>query len=43
MVLAAHPQTVQLVFRHFPIEFARPLAFNDANRLSRQQIIGAVG
>ncbi len=26
MVLAAHPQTVQLVFRHFPIEFAHPLA-----------------
>ncbi len=26
MVLAAHPDTVQLVFRHFPIEFAHPLA-----------------
>jgi len=26
MVLAAHLQTVQLVFRHFPIEFAHPLA-----------------
>ncbi len=26
MLLAAHPETVQLVFRHFPIEFAHPLA-----------------
>jgi len=26
MVLAAHPHTVRLVFRHFPIEFAHPLA-----------------
>jgi protein-disulfide isomerase len=26
MLIAAHPETVQLVFRHFPIEFAHPLA-----------------
>ncbi len=26
MVLAAHPDTVQLVLRHFPIAFAHPLA-----------------
>ena len=26
MVLAAHPETAELVFRHFPVEFAHPLA-----------------
>ena len=26
LLLAANPETVQLVFRHFPIEFAHPLA-----------------
>jgi protein-disulfide isomerase len=26
MILAAHPQTVQLVFRHFPLESDHPLA-----------------
>ncbi len=26
MLLASHPQTLQLVFRHFPIEAAHPLA-----------------